>query len=292
MTATDTARAHARSWAEPVARAGYVTKGVIYAIIGGLALQAAIGSGGATTGATGAVQTIGRQPLGRVLLGVTAAGLACYVLWRLVQALLDPERKGTDKKAIGKRIGYGVSGLAYGGVALLAARAAWSGGRASSGGGGTGGGGAGGGGSGQQEAWTAKLLAQPFGPYLVGAVGVIIGLVGLYHFKQAAEASFMKHYRPHQMDEKERRIAKRVGQAGLIARGITFGVIAWFLVRAAVQFDASEAKGLGEALQTLARQPYGQWLLGIVAVGLIAYGAHCGMRARYYSLDVQRARPR
>jgi hypothetical protein len=265
-SATRQAQRASGGWVETGARFGYATKGVIYIIIGVLATQAAIGAGGATEGSKGAIETIAGQPFGRILLGVTALGLIGYVIWRLVQATLDPEHEGTDVKGIAIRLGYAVSGVAYAMLAFLAARIALSVG--------------GGGGENSQQALTATVLAQPFGQWLVGAIGVIVIGVGLVHFYLAYKAEFMRQY-TGEMSPTQRRWARRIGQGGLSARGVTFGIIGGFLIQAAVQADASEAKGLGGALQMLAEQPYGPWLLAVVALGLVAYGVYCFSQARY-----------
>lgn len=256
-----------RKWVEKWARFGYATKGVIYLLIGVLATQTAIGAGGATKDSQGAIEMIAGQPFGRILLGLIALGLAGYVVWSFVQAMLDPENEGNDASGIAIRIGYAVSGVAYGGLAWLAARMAL--GMSSSGGGDR-----------AEQAWTATLLAQPFGQWLVGFVGVIIIGVGLGHFYMAYKAKFMEKY-TGEMSPTQRRWAKRIGQFGLSARGVTFGIIGSFLIQAAIHADPSETKGLDGALQTLLEQPYGPWLLGIVALGLVAYSVYCFSQARY-----------
>jgi hypothetical protein len=62
---------------------------------------------------------------------------------------------------------------------------------------------------------------------------------------------------------------------------VLFGLVGFFLVRAAYQYDPSEAIGLDGALAKLAHQPYGRWLLAAAAVGLIAYGVFALIQARY-----------
>jgi hypothetical protein len=109
---------------EALARLGYATLGVVYLIIGVLATQAALGAGGRTEDPQGALHTMARQPFGRLLLGVTAVGLCGYVLWRFVQAVVDPERRGTDAKGLITRLGCLVSGVVYAALAVLAAQMA------------------------------------------------------------------------------------------------------------------------------------------------------------------------
>ncbi|MEZ4615988.1 MAG: DUF1206 domain-containing protein [Caldilineaceae bacterium] len=255
-------------WVVWLARFGYAAKGLVYITIGALAIQAAIGSGGKTTGPSGALGSLANQPFGQVLLGLVALGLFGYALWRLVQAWVDPENEGSDAKGIVKRIGYAISGIIYGAFSVEAIRLAS-------------GSGSGGSDSGQAQDWTARLMAQPYGIWLVGIVGVIVIGVGLYQFYRAYSAKFRTKLKLHEMNHKEELWATRVGRLGFAARGVVYGVIGTFLIVAAVRANPSEAVGIGEALQKLSQQPYGPWLLGIVALGLLAYGFFAVVLARY-----------
>jgi hypothetical protein len=261
----------AKDWIEPLARIGYTAKGVVYTLVGVLAVQVALGLGGSVEGSDGVMRTIAAQPFGKVLLILTALGLVGYVVWRFVQALLDPDNKGTDATGVIKRIGYAVSGVSYTLLAFTAVQLVMSG---SSGGGDA------------KQTWTARLLSQPFGQWLVALVGVVIIGVGLYHFHRAYKASFAQKY-DGKMSAQQYRWAKRIGRFGLSARGVTFLIIGGFFFQAARQSDASEAQGLDAALTTLAQETYGQTLLGIVALGFIAYGLHCFSRARYRRFEMQ-----
>jgi hypothetical protein len=251
---------------EKLARAGYVTKGVVYAIVGVLAVQVAAGSGGKLEGSRGAIEAIARQPFGRALLVLTTIGLASYVVWRFIQAIWDVERKGSDARGIAKRLGYAASGVVYGALALMAGRVAF-GQRA--------------GAREPEQQWTARLMEQPAGPWLVALAGAIVLGIGVYQFYRVYELDFMKSYDLQRMSQSERRFAQRAGQWGLSARGVTFSLIGWFLIQAAIHHDPGEARGLGAALATLRAQPYGPWLLGLVALGLVAFGAYCFTNARF-----------
>lgn len=253
-------------WVERLARVGYAAKGVVYLLVGLLAAQAAFGTGGQTTGTQGALREIVKAPFGQLLLVLIALGLASYVLWRFVQAIRDPGNKGSDVKGLLQRAGYLASGLAYAGLSLTAIQMVV--------------GSSGGSGSGQSaEDWTARLLALPFGTWLVGLAGLVAIGVGLAEFYRAYQADF--HLKREEMSETEETWVTRLGRVGLVARGIVYGLIGLFLIQAARQYDPSEAGGLGEALSTLAAQPYGPWLLGIVALGLAAYGLYSIARSRY-----------
>jgi len=255
------------NWIEWLARFGYAAKGVVYAIVGVLAAQTAFGIGGRTTDTQGALQTIVAQPFGKFLLALVAIGLLGYVLWRFVQAIIDPENKGTDAKGIGQRIGYGISGLIYAGLAFSAVKIIL---------------GSGGGGSNNStQDGTAWLLSQPFGQWLVGTVGAIIIGMGFYHFYRAYSAKFRNQLKLHQMSNTEQTWATRLGRFGLAARGVVFILIGFFLIQAGRFSNPNRVQGLSGALEALLQQPYGSWLLGVVALGLVAYGTYQGVMARY-----------
>ncbi|NJL20612.1 MAG: DUF1206 domain-containing protein [Leptolyngbyaceae cyanobacterium SM1_3_5] len=262
--------AQTADWIERLARFGYAAKGIVYGIVGVLAVQAAISAGGQTTDTQGALSTIARQPFGQILLALVAIGLIGYVLWRIVQAIYDPERKGKDAKGIAQRFGYLLNGTVYTGLALTALRLTV--------------GASAGSGNGQQDA-TAQLLAQPFGQWLVGLIGAGVIGIGFYQFYEAYKASFRKRLNLNQMSDAERTWATRIGRFGLAARGVVLALTGLFLIQAGRQSDPSEVQGLDGALQTLAQQPQGAWLLGLVALGLVAYGIHMLVQARYGKIN-------
>jgi hypothetical protein len=274
QAAAQTAAVQAIPWVEKLARFGYVAKGVVYTIIGLLALQLALGQGGEATGPEGALSAIGEQPFGRTLLAIMAAGLLAYALWRFVQAAVDPERKGKDAKGLAQRAGYVASGITYGALGLLAGRMAL--------------GQAGGGDGGQaQQDWTARLLAQPLGVWLVALVGLVVIGIGLYQLYYGASGKFRKELKLHEMSSTETTWATRSGKLGYAARGVVYAMIGGFFVLAALRSNPQEAGGFGQALAELARQPYGPWLLGAVALGVFCYGLYSFVQARYRRIFAQ-----
>ena len=261
----------ASPWIEWLSRAGYATNGVVYMVVGALATQAAFGAGGGTTDQEGAMRSILSAPFGRVLLGVIAVGLAGHALWLFIQAALDTENKGTDAKGIGDRLGNAASGLIQVFLAFTAGQLAL---------------GSGGGGGGSPDDWTATVLAQPFGSWLAVALGAGIVGAGLYQFYKAYKADFREGLKLNEMGPRETTWATRAGRFGYAARGVVFAVIGVFLAQAALQTDPEKARGIGGALATLAGQPFGPYLLGLVALGLFAYGVyHALVEARYHRID-------
>lgn len=261
------------TWVEWLARIGYVARGVLYIVVGVLAVQAALGVGGGTTDKKGAIATIGAQPFGKFLLVLVAIGVAGYALWGLVRALLDPLKRGTDPKGIAVRIGYLVSAFAY--ASLLFPTIAF-----------IRGGGSSGTSQGSQD-MTATLLSAPLGQWLVVLVGVIGMIGGLGQLYMAYSADFKKDLKTGEMSSREIDIATKFGRFGSAARGVIFILLGFFVVQAALQFDPKKAQGLDGALQTLAHQPYGPFLLGIVALGLVSFGIYSILCAKWIKVTRQ-----
>lgn len=269
------AKREAIPWVVWLARFGYAAKGVVYLVVGALALQAAIGSGGSTTGPEGALQRIGQQPFGQVLLILVAIGLFGYALWRLVQAWVDPEVVGSDMKGVAQRTGYAISGISYSFLGVVALRLVMGAAAAA------------GGDNQQTQDWTARLMALPFGRWLVGLIGLAVIGVGLFQIYYGYQAKFRKHLKLQEMSQATETWATRAGRFGYMARGVVYAIIGGFLINAARQFDPDQVGGIGEALAELAQQPYGPWLLGIVALGLIAYSLFAFVDARYRRIYVE-----
>ncbi|PZD75230.1 hypothetical protein C1752_00558 [Acaryochloris thomasi RCC1774] len=262
------------SWIERLARLGYAAKGIVYITIGALSTLAALNMGGGTTGSSGALETIAQQPFGQILLGVVAVGLAGYALWRFVQAGLDPEhRDSTGAKGIFRRLGYAVNGVAYAGVTLTAVQLLLGNNQSSDSGS-------------SAQTWVAKLMSQPFGEWLVGTGGAFMIGLGVYFFYRAFTVKFREKLKLREMSQTEKLWATRVGVLGISARGIVFIVIGGFLIQAARRADPSEVRSSEGALEVLQQsQPFGSLLFLFVAAGLIAYGVHMLVQARYRRIE-------
>jgi hypothetical protein len=259
------AAAHS-TWVERCARLGYGAKGIVYAIIGFLSLQLALGEGGRTTGAHGALERVAAQPFGVFLLALLTVGLAGFVGWRWVQALLDPEHIGSEGKALVQRLGWFISGAIYAGLAASAVNLLL--GRSDRGGD-------------SARGWTARLLDQPLGQLLVGLVGLVVIGYAIKEFRSAFTARFRRKLDLQGLSPRRAHTAVQVSRFGMAARGGVFLLMGGFLISAAIHSDPGEAKGLGEALATLARQPFGAVLLGVTAAGLLAYAVYLFIEARY-----------
>jgi hypothetical protein len=267
--AVNTARRH--PWTEKTARAGFVAKGMVYITIGALALMAAAGAGGETTDTKGAIARIATYPFGQALLAFLGLGLIGYSVWRFVQGIADTEHEGNGAKALLKRCGAIVSGVIHLGLAIFAFKIL-IGANAENGN--------------EAAGWTALLMQQPFGVWLVVGAGLAGIGVGVQQFYFGLHEGFRERLPVMRMSNKELRWAERAGKWGHMARGVVFGVIGMLLLVAASQHDPNEAKGLDGALDTLANQPYGPILLGGVALGLISYGLYMFVEARYRKIRI------
>ncbi len=264
----DTASAAAAPWIEKLARAGFAAKALLYAIVGGLALQAALGSGGKTTGTRGALREVLGKPFGAVALMIIAVGLLGYATWRVVEGIADPERKGSDAKGLALRGSYVVRGIAHAILAVQALRLASSH---------TGGGSDG---AATKEA-TSRAMALPHGDWLVMLLGVGVACFGLYQLYRAAQSKLGKQLDFGRLRSEAGEWAIVVSRFGIAARGVVFTMIGFLLVRAGQHNNASESGGVGDALAALGDGTKGQVVLTVVAVGLMAYGAYEVVQARY-----------
>ncbi|HEY8381960.1 MAG TPA: DUF1206 domain-containing protein [Microvirga sp.] len=261
-----------RNSMETVARWGYGARGIVYGLVGGLALLAAAGnSGGQTGGSRSALETLLEQPFGKVWLGLIAIGLAGFAVWRIVEPITDADRLGSSWKALGRRAVHLVGGGIYGSLAFFALGLAlgWGSGR-------------GGGEDRAAQDWTAWLLSQPFGQWLVGAIGLGIIGAGLAFIWKAWRGNVTEHLA---LPGDTRRWAVPLGRLGFAARGVVFALVGWFLIGAALRSRSSEVKGLGGALDALSAQPYGWVLLGLTAAGLFAFGMFGLVQAHYRQID-------
>ncbi|ROQ66444.1 uncharacterized protein DUF1206 [Streptomyces sp. 840.1] len=264
-------RAGNGSAVEAAGRAGFVARGVIYFLVGVLALRIAFndtgGSGGKTADRGGALSEIAQKPFGSVLLWVLGVALAGMALWRLSEAAFGAA--GPDGQKATKRLASAGRAVFYGfvsySVLMFAAGDRGSGSGSS---------------DAQSQDVTAKALDLPGGRWLVGAVGVGVAGAGLWIAGRAALRKFHKHLRMGEMSRTERRAVDITGVFGGVSRGLVFAVAGGFAVAAAVKARSGEAKGMDDTLRSLSTTPAGPWLLALIAVGLAAFGLFSFANAR------------
>jgi Domain of Unknown Function (DUF1206) len=250
---------------EWLARSGFIARGVVYAIIGVLALELALGAGGKTTDQKGALETVAQQPFGKVLLILVAVGLAGYALWRFVRAALGHGVEASDDSGFDRAAAL-ASGVVYAGLCAIAVSILVGSSQA---------------GSGSSHKAASGVLSWPGGQWLVGfAGGVLIG-VAAYQGYRGMTKDFLKDSKTEEMSPWVREFVEWIGVFGHGARMVVFGLVGVFLIKAAVEYDPNAAVGLDGALQKLVSQPYGSFLLGVVAAGLVAFALYSLTDARY-----------
>jgi Domain of Unknown Function (DUF1206) len=252
-------------WFEWLARAGLVARGVIYAIIGVLALEMAFGAGGKTTNQKGALSEIAQQSGGKILIVLMAVGLFGYAFWRLLRAAIGHGPEETDDT--GDRVKGVASGIAY--ASLFVTSLAILFGSSSSGG------------SGSPDKATGGVLDWPAGQVIVAAAGLILIGVGLYQGYEGIKKKFLEKSKTEQMSEKTLKAFTVLGMAGHLSRMVVFALIGWFLFKAAIDYNPDKAVSVDGALAHLAKSSFGPVALGVVAAGLIAFAAYSMADARF-----------
>ncbi|HTU30141.1 MAG TPA: DUF1206 domain-containing protein [Solirubrobacteraceae bacterium] len=247
-----------------LARAGLVARGFVYGVIGALAIGLAAGAGGKTTSQTGALKTIAHEPVGTVALIALTIGLAAYAAWQILKAACGVE--AGERMDAGDRLSALTGGVAYAFLCGVAVEILL--GSSPSGGGA------------RQE--TAGVLGWPGGPVYVAVVGVVLFGTGLYQGYKGAARKFCEDSRVSRMSPAVRRTFTALGVAGYCSRGVTFALIGYGLVKAAIDYSPRSAVGLDGALQELIHASYGPLLLGIVAAGFIAFALFSIADARYH----------
>ncbi len=255
-------------------RLGLGAYGVVHFLVAYLALRVALGasdSGSTSTDKSGALKTFADEPGGQVFLWIITVGLAALVLWQLAEAVWGSRAFGSRKRRTLRRLSNIGEALVFGYLGFTAGKLAV-------------GGGSGGNGDQAQESFTAKVLALPYGPELVGAAGIAVLVVSGFLIHRGLGRRFLEDLDLSQAGPTQRRVAIRLGQVGYTALGVAYGTAGFLVIAAAVTSDPKKATGLDVALGTLAEQPYGMVLLGAVALGLACYGTYCLFDARYRAL--------
>ena len=252
----------APDWTIPVMRAGYSARGIVYTILGGLTLAAAM-RGGQTEGTQGALATLRDSGWGIALLWIIALGLLCYGVWREIAAYYDLEHRGDDEEGLAKRLGLVVTGIIHMGMAVAVAALAM--GRGGSGGE-----------DGAQD-WTGKLMALPAGKWLVAIAAIAIAGAGVHYILKGWKKKYQRYIRVTEVSRK----LSPVLRWGFVSYGIILVIIGVFLGIAALQSDPSEAKGFGDALAYIRDQSYGGFLLGLFGLGILGFAIENFVEARY-----------
>lgn len=246
------------------ARIGYAARGIIYLLIGGLAVMAVSGGGGKTTGTKGALKSLLDEPFGQIMFGLLALGLFCYSGWRAIQSIKDADNHGNNAQGVAIRIGLFISSITHLLLAIWASSILL------------------GFGSSGSSSNQGGLITHSWGQWLFGIAGLAIVAAGGAHLIKGWKAGFEKHM---DIPQSQRVWAVPVCRIGLISRGAVYCIVGFFLVSSVWIAGTGELKSIGEALSWLRDQPFGAWLLGIIAVGLFSFGIYSSLEAVYRRID-------
>jgi hypothetical protein len=249
--------------AQFLARAGLTARGVIYILIGWVAVLVALGQSSQEADQRGALELLAGKPYGLVSLWLLGVGFAAYALWRLSEAAFgvtaEPPGAGPRLKSLGRAVLY--AGFAYLTFDVI------SGSRHSQ--------------SRQQQDMTATAMGSTAGRWLVGIVGLAVVIAGLVVVSEGVRRKFMKYLRTWQMSPRTRRVIELLGMIGTIARGLVFTLVGVLVISAAVTHKASQSGGIDKALLTLRNQPLGEFLMLLAALGLAVFGIYGLCEARW-----------
>ncbi|MGI5167967.1 DUF1206 domain-containing protein [Spirillospora sp. CA-253888] len=261
-------------WFHKLTRVGLAARGVIYVLIGLLAVQIGLsgGGGGKAADKSGALQSVADKPGGTVMLWVLALGFAGLALWRYSEAVYGQPLPDGDKAT--KRLASLARGVFYTAGCIAILMFVMGQGNTSS--------------DSQSKSFTAKAMGEPGGRWLVLAIGLGFVGWGVANVVGSLRRKFLEKLRTGQMSARTLKIVKILGALGGAARGLVFGGVGVFLAHAAITFDAGKAKGLDGTLREFAATPAGPWLLVAVAVGLVLFGAYCFCEARWRKVEAVR----
>lgn len=262
-------------WVERIARVGFAGRGLLYLTVAFLAVGIATGKSSESADKQGAVRSLADTSFGGVLLLVLLVGFIGMALWRATEAAWGKREEHDDTKRAAKRAGSAGKAVLYLALAATAGSVLLSGADDAKGAG-----------AGQRESsWTAKVLDLPAGRLLVGLAGAAVVAVGVWFVIRGLRQKFEKHLRTGTMPPWLRKVAQVWGTLGHAARGVVAALAGLLLVKAALDYNPQEAKGVDGTLRTIAAQPFGKALLLLAALGLAAFGLFSFVEAKYRRID-------
>ena len=253
-----------------IARAGYCAKCVVYSLLGGMIIYAALYAGSADQISKKDIfQKIESSTFGSTILFLVFAGLICYVIWRLIQFILNPDDLDKHKPLdLITRFFYFISALLYASVAYTAFKVLFNSQDTSK----------------SKQTLTAEWLQHPLGVYLISGLGIIIIIFAGIQLKHAIKQDFMSKFDRSQLSQKQRKSILLSGRIGFIGRAIIYVIIGGFITFAAINHNPSQAGGLSEALVMILNKPFGAYLLAAVGVAMLGFGIFCGFEGRYRAI--------
>jgi hypothetical protein len=255
---------------ELLERLGYVVRGVLYMVMGLLALRLALSKpDGKAVDLTGSVVVLISNPFGKLFLWVIIVGLAGYSIWGLIRAIFDPLHRGSDPSGYMARLGFLWSAVSYAAVAFFGIKILA---------------GTGGGSGNSTRTAISSVLEHPGGGWLTVLIGFVVIGIGVGQFVEAYRATFTRDLKGAEMSDTARNLVTFLGRFGMFARGVIFVIVGRYIVEAGLHHDPGEVEGFGEAFMVLAAQPFGHLVLGIIALGIVSLGLHSLACARWVKL--------
>lgn len=246
-------------------RVGMLFYGAVHVLVAWLALQIVLGDG-AQSDSKGALAEIASTTIGPILLWTVAIGLFLFALWQYAEAASGFRYIAEKRKRVGKRVGAAARATTATLIGVGAIKIVTGKGGTNT--------------TGEQQELTARVLALPYGQWLVGAVAIGILVTAAVIFHKGVKRSFTRDLDMSELPDGTQRWVKRVGRVGWIGKGVAYGVISVLVGAAAVTADPEESGGMDKALHTVADQPYGAALLILIALGLAAFGVYCFAAAK------------
>jgi hypothetical protein len=255
-------------WVARMVRLGYAAKGIIYLLIGILAVRLVLGDGGRVTDASGVLRTLLQQPFGLLLLASLAVGILAYAGWQIAEGLWDTRRRGSNARGWMNRSLTIIKGVVYGAIGWEAIQIVLGiGGR-----------------SADADDYARQAMRVPFGNLFFGLIGIGVAIYGVTQIRMAWQARFDDDLDQNRLRREGAGWILPIGRAGIGARGVILVLTGLALARAGFDRSPSKAGGVADSLWTLFSQPFGSWLLAAVAAGLACFGLFQLLHARYARL--------
>jgi hypothetical protein len=243
--------------ARMLARYGCVSIGTVYILLGSMAILSLFGRAEDDADEERALDYLLEYTLGEILVWVVLIGMVGYIIWRIFEAITDPYDFGNDLKGIAKRVGIGLTSVGYGLIAFSAWDVLNGGGDDS---------------EQEQQLMIARVLAWQVGPWLIGAVGVMTGIVGLFQFRFVATGAYKKWLRLEELSDTVKRIIQTLAWAGYLARGVILMVLGYFLLYGAIKKEPEEVGDTDTAFDFIGGGIVGDSAFFLVALGTVSYG--------------------
>lgn len=253
-------------WIRRLVRLGHAAKGLIYLLVGALALQLALGDGGRITDTQGVLGYILKLPFGTPLLAAIGIGLLAYASWEIVGAYVEPVPGQHGPRAGAMRVFRAIKGAIYGALGWQAMRIVIGAGQQRSRG---------------PEGYARDVMRWPLGDWALVLVGLGIAGFGAHQVWLAIQSRIPQDMDPQHLRREGLGWVLAVGRVGIGARGVVFAIMGVLLTKAGLDRRPSEAAGMADSLTSLLSQPFGAVLLGVTAAGLVCYGAWQMLHARY-----------